>query len=85
MGKVKGMIEDLVTFWKKYVTGSYDEAPNWLSRAKTMRASYLVTVWDSFEMEQFPVFIMPGDDPERIKRIYNQHPTTSVSKVMAVR
>ncbi len=84
MGKVKGIIENLVTFWKKYITGSYDETPNWLLHAKTIGAKHLIVIWDSFEMEQFPRFIMPGDDPERVKRIYNQHPTTNVSKVIAI-
>ena len=84
MGKIRSVIEGLIIFWKKYITGSYDETPNWLLRGKAIGAAYLIVVWDSFDLEQFPVFVMPGDDLERVKRIYNQSPTTNVSKIIAI-
>lgn len=84
MKKVGVIFKRLSVLWQKYITGSYDETLDWLSRAKAIGATHLVVVWDSFETEQFPRFIMPGDNPERVKIIYNQHPTTSVSKVLVV-
>jgi len=81
---VKTIVKKIVVFWQKYVTESYDYMPDWLSHAKEVGASHLVTVWDSFEMEEFPVFIMSGDTPERIRRVYDHVSTTRVSRIIAV-
>ena len=74
----------LVLFWRKYITESYDYTQDWLSHAKTNGASHVVVVWSGFEMEEFPVFVRRGDNPEKVREIYNQVPTARVSRILAV-
>ncbi|MDP3143258.1 MAG: hypothetical protein Q8N14_04910 [Candidatus Omnitrophota bacterium] len=84
MGKMNGITRKLIVFWQKYITGSYDKTPDWLLLAKKKGATHLLEVWDSFEMEEFAFFVMPGDNLEKIKEKYNSHPTTRVSKVIPI-
>ena len=39
-----------------------NEIRGWLDRAKERGATHMIVAIDTFEMSDFPVFVMPGDD-----------------------
>ncbi len=53
----------------------------WLEAAKTKGATHLVVVCDTFDYEDFPAHVMPGEDP---KERAEQERNTGMQRVMEV-
>lgn len=41
---------------------SRDEIRSWLERAKNLGATHMIVVCDTFDWEDYPVNVMPGED-----------------------
>lgn len=49
------------------MAASRDEIANWFDRGITKGASHMIVVCDTFDWEDYPVFIMPGENPRDYK------------------
>jgi hypothetical protein len=47
------------------------EFDGWVERGKKMGATHLISVVDTFDYDDYPVFVMPEDDLEEVKSNYN--------------
>jgi hypothetical protein len=47
------------------------EFDNWVKRGKKMGATHLISVVDTFDYDDYPVFVMPEDDLEEVKSKYD--------------
>lgn len=57
----------------------------WLPRAIEKGATHILDVLDSFSYDHYPVFILPGDDIDKIKEKYNSKEMQSVYEVLEVK
>lgn len=48
------------------------EIREWLERGKTKGATHLLVVCDTYDHEDYPVFVMPGEDPQLKAQDYNR-------------
>lgn len=54
---------------------------SWLDRGKKEGASHLIVVCDTFDYDDYPVYVMPGDDAHEAFTKYNG---VNMQKVMEV-
>ena len=53
------------------------EIKDWLSQARERGATHMIVMCDTYDWEDYPVFVMPGEDPRKRQK----HPG-SMQKVM---
>lgn len=53
----------------------------WLSEAKERGATHIIVATDTFDYEDYPVYVMPGDDVREVAKKYQD---MEMSKVMEV-
>lgn len=58
-----------------------DEIREWLDRAKKKGATHMIVATDTFDWEDYPVFVMPGQDAQAE---VNARHGPNMSKVMEV-
>lgn len=58
------------------------EIANWFDEGKIRKATHLVVVCDTFDHEDYPVYVMPADDIN--KTIANYQNYHNMSRVMEV-
>ena len=51
----------------------------WYKEAKQQKATHVVIVCDTFEWEDFPVYVLPGQNAEKVRA---DHHGTNMQKVM---
>lgn len=51
------------------MTASLSDIQGWANRAKSEGATHLIVVCDTYDHDNYPVFVMPG---ESVVRKYNQ-------------
>jgi len=57
-----------------------EEICGWLEEAKQLGATHLIVVCDTFGHEDYPVFVMPGQNPQEKADLYRE----DMEKVMEV-
>ena len=58
-----------------------EDIQGWIKEGQDKGATHLIVVCDTFEYEDYPVYVMPGEDPI-IK--YNSYNGSNMQKVMEV-
>jgi hypothetical protein len=48
-----------------------EDIQGWLREAKERGATYLVVMCDTFDWEDYPVYVMPGEDPNELRKSAN--------------
>lgn len=59
----------------------HTEIRGWLERGKAKGASHVIVVCDTFDWEDYPVFVMPTED---VREIEKQNNGPNMTKVMEV-
>ena len=59
-----------------------NEINAWIERGKNQGATYLIVVCDGFSYEDYPVFVKPTEELDKIKRQYNNQ--QNMSRIMEV-
>ncbi len=54
---------------------------DWLERGKEQKATHLIVVCDTFDHEDYPVFVMPGQNARDLYKEYNGN---NMQRVMEV-
>jgi len=44
------------------------DVDRWVEEGKAQGATHIVSMCDTFDWDDYPIFVMPGQDPERIRR-----------------
>ena len=53
------------------MTCSYDDITRWLTEAERKGATHLIVGLDPFDHDNFPIFVMPGEDAKaRYDKLY---------------
>lgn len=48
-----------------------EEIRDWLQRGKEQGATHMLVVCDTFDHEDYPVYVLPGQDARAVYREYN--------------
>ena len=54
---------------------------DWLLRGKKNNCSHVIVVCDTFDYEDYPVFVKQGDD---VRKVFNAHSGINMQRVMEV-
>ncbi len=60
---------------------SRDEIREWLARAQKANATHMIVVCDTYDHEDYPIDVMPGQD---VRQIYNQYNGPDMQRVMEI-
>lgn len=59
-----------------------DEIREWLERGKAQGATHMIVACDTFNHEDYPVYVMPGDD---VRKMRDEHSDPDkMSRVMEI-
>lgn len=58
-----------------------DEIRQWLKKGHEDGASYMIVVCDTYDYEDYPVYVMPGTD---VKKEYDSYNGPNMQRVMEV-
>jgi len=58
-----------------------DDIRRWFEEAKRRGATHIVVACDTFSNEDYPVYVMPGED---VKKVEEEYQSKKMSKVMEV-
>lgn len=53
------------------MAASYDDVQRWIKDGKEMGATHIISVCDTFDWDDYPVYVMPGSDLEEMKKHYD--------------
>ena len=66
--------------WRPGVT-TKAEIKSWLEEGKAAGATHVIVVCDTFDWEDYPVFVSPHEDP---RAVYDRYDDKNMQKVMEV-
>jgi len=58
-----------------------EDIRGWLNNGKKMKATHVIVVCDTFDLEDYPVYVMPTDD---VREKYAEFNGPNMQKVMEV-
>lgn len=58
-----------------------EDIREWLKEAKRKKATHLIVATDTFDWEDYPIYVLPGQD---VRKIYDEHQGPNMQKVMEV-
>ena len=58
-----------------------EDIREWLKEAKRQKATHLIVATDTFDWEDYPIYVLPGQD---VRKIYDEHNGPNMQKVMEV-
>lgn len=58
-----------------------EEIRNWLHRAKSNGATHVIVVCDTFDHEDYPVEVKPGED---VRKMHNDYSKKDMQRIMEV-
>lgn len=61
-----------------------DDIFGWLAEGKFQGATHVIVVCDSFDYDDYPVYVMPGEDPMKVATAYGQKPMQRVMEVYSL-
>lgn len=63
---------------------SQNDIREWLQRGKDQGATHMVVVCDTFDWEDFPVYVMPGNNVRKVAEQYNGPNMTKLMEVYSI-
>jgi hypothetical protein len=66
------------------MTATFDDVEGWKKRGKEMGASYIISVCDSFDYDDYPVYVMPGENLEEKKKGYDGTNMQRINEVITL-
>lgn len=60
---------------------SRDEIREWLARARKANATHMIVVCDTYDHEDYPIDVMPGQD---VRQVYDQYNGPNMQRVMEI-
>jgi len=66
------------------MTATQQDVDRWVEEAKENGAQYIISVCDTFDWDDYPVYVMPGEDLEKIKEGYNGGNMQKINEVITI-
>ena len=66
------------------MTASYGDVLNWEALAKEQGATHIISVCDTFDWDDYPVYVMPGQDVDEVVARYLEKDMQIVNEVIEV-
>jgi protoheme ferro-lyase len=63
------------------LTTSQQDIKQWLEDAKRKNATHMIVVCDSFDYEDYPVLVLPGQD---VRKVFDEYSGKAMQRVMEV-
>lgn len=60
------------------------DVDRWIATAKEMGAKHIISVCDTFEWDDYPVYVMPNENLEERKKSYNGVNMQSINEVITI-
>jgi hypothetical protein len=57
----------------------------WIAAAKEQKATHIISVCDTFEYDDYPVYVLPGEDLEERKKKYNGINMQTINEVIEIK
>lgn len=64
------------------MAASREDVNRWIVNGKKMGATHIISVCDTFDYDDYPVYIMPNDDLEKKKSYYNGGNMQKINEVI---
>ncbi len=61
-----------------------DDINRWIATAKEMGAKHIISVWDSFDGDDYPVYVMPDEDLEEKKKEYDDVNMQKINETITI-
>ena len=62
-----------------------EDVQDWIDTAREMGAEHIISVCDTFDWDDYPVFVMPGEDLEAKIDEYRGKEMQQINEVIAIR
>ncbi len=66
------------------MAASREDVDEWIEEAKETGARYIISVCDTWDWEDFPVYVMPDEDLEEKKKEYNGVNMHKINEVITI-
>ena len=64
------------------MTASLEEVNGWIERGKEMGATHIISVCDTFDYDDFPVYVMPHEDVDKKVSEYRGKSMAMINEVI---
>ena len=61
-----------------------EDIDRWINHAKEIGATHIISVCDTFDWEDYPVYVMPKDDLKEKKKLYDGIDMQSINEVITL-
>lgn len=61
-----------------------EDVDAWIKDAKSMGAKHIISVCDTFDWDDYPVYVMPGEDLAERKKKYNGENMQRINEVITI-
>lgn len=66
------------------MAASRQDVDRWIAKAIRDKATHIVSVCDTFSYDDYPVYVMPGDNLEEIKAKYHGENMQVINEVIQI-
>lgn len=66
------------------MAASREDVDRWIEEAKKKGATHIISVCDTFDWDDYPVYVMPGDDLEKKKAKYSSENMQRINEVITI-
>ncbi len=66
------------------MTATRKDVDGWIEAAKEIGATHIISVCDTFSYDDYPVYVMPGEDLEKKKIEYNGKEMQRINEVITI-
>lgn len=66
------------------MTASYEDVERWKREAKEKGATHIVSVCDTYDWDDYPVYVMPGEDSSEIADKYRSSSMQRVNEIITI-
>lgn len=66
------------------MAATLQDVESWKTTARKMGAVKIISVCDTFDWEDYPVYVMPNDDLEEIKKPYDNTNMQKINEIINI-
>ncbi len=66
------------------MTASIQDVLGWIEEAREKGATHIISVCDTFDWDDYPVYIMPGDDLDKKVKHYREASMQQVNEIIEI-
>jgi len=66
------------------MVASSNDIDNWVERGKEMKAKYIISVCDTYDWDDYPVFVLEGEDLEKRKEEFDGRNMQKINEVITL-